>query len=104
MDVPQINLGFMLYFRCLLVVFETPNLQQKETSGKTRSLSIYALFYYGDILLKAFSMPRSRYSIKLRKPVLYTASLAKLALNSCFGLLVAMAFSLTHWGRRTPCV
>src|SRR4030095_15205775 len=44
----------------------------------------------------AFSMPRSRYSIKLRKPVLYTASLAKLALNNCFGLLVAIAFSLAR--------
>src|SRR5262245_57341300 len=50
----------------------------------------------------AFSMPRSRYSIKLRKPVLYTAPLAKLALKSCFGLIVSMVFSLAHWGRRTP--
>src|SRR5215831_4802046 len=98
------NLGFMLYFRCLLVVFETPICSEKETSSRTRNLSKDALFSHGDILLKAFSMPRSRYSIKLRKPVLYTASLAKLALNSCFGLLVAKAFSLAHWGRRTPCV
>src|SRR2546425_2133575 len=31
----------------------------------------------------ACSMPRSRYSMKLRKPVLYTAFVARFALNSC---------------------
>src|SRR3989442_12055352 len=34
-------------------------------------------------------MPRSRYSMKLRRPVLYTASLARLALKSCFDSLIS---------------
>src|SRR5213593_4638878 len=33
-------------------------------------------------------MPRSRYSMKLRRPVRYTASLARLELNSCFCSLI----------------
>src|SRR5262249_45101337 len=42
-------------------------------------------------------MPRSRYSMKLLNPVLYTASLARLALQSWAGSLMAMLLS-SSWG------